>query len=98
MCEYFYSVLRIAHEFCVFDLYQNFLFFISNYHLARNARLQRPNGEIRNILPAILEHIDISHDRFYSGNNGGEKHTSSVKKEVLYSKIIQKESHPEVLR
>ena len=47
---------------CVFDLDPNVLFLISNYHFVRNARLQRPNGEIRNILPAILEHIDISHD------------------------------------
>ena len=34
--------------------------------------------------------IDISHGRFLNGKNGGEKHISSVKKEVLSRKIIQK--------
>ncbi|XP_043507185.1 uncharacterized protein LOC122527247 [Frieseomelitta varia] len=41
------------------------------------------NGEIRNTLPAILEIIDIFHDRFLSGKHGGKKHTSSVKKKLL---------------
>ena len=60
----------------------------------RNVRLQRSNGEIRNILPTILERIDISHDRFLSGNNGGRKHTASVKKSIQQNypegSIIQK--------
>ena len=33
------------------------------------------NGEIRNILPTILENIDISHDRVLGGKHGGRKHT-----------------------
>ena len=48
--------------------------------------------------PTILEIIDISHDRFLSGRvdfngdfNGGRKHTSFVKKEVSFRKIIEKE-------
>ena len=39
-CEYFPSSLRISHEFCAFDLNQNFLFFISLLFLAITA-LQR---------------------------------------------------------
>ena len=56
----------------------------------RNARLQRPNGETRNILPTIIEIIDISHDRFLNGKHGGREHASSVKKEVLFRRIIEK--------
>ena len=31
VCEYFHSLLKISHEFCVFDLDQSVLFFIPNY-------------------------------------------------------------------
>ena len=39
----------------------------------QNSRLQRPSGETRNILPTILEIIDIFHDRFLNGKNGGKE-------------------------
>ena len=65
-------------------------FFIISFQLTFRARIKfklikdhSANGEIRNILPAILEIIDITHDRFLSGKHGGKKHTSSVKKKVL---------------
>ena len=45
----------VIYEFCVFELDWHVLFFIPNYHFARNALLQRPNGETRNILPTIIE-------------------------------------------
>ena len=67
MYEYFRSFQKISYKFYVFDLDQSFLFFISSYQFVRNVRLQRPNGEIRNTLPTILEHIDIFHDRFLTG-------------------------------
>ncbi|XP_043525091.1 uncharacterized protein LOC122536656 [Frieseomelitta varia] len=58
----------------------------------------RSNGEICNTLPLILEYIDISHDRFLNGKNGGRKHTSSLKKKVLSRKSSRKKCYPEVLR
>ena len=58
----------VIYEFCVFDLVWHVLFFIPNYYFARNALLQRPNGETRSIFPTIIEIIDISHDRFLAGN------------------------------
>ena len=63
MCKYFRSSVSIYYEFCVFDLNYRFSFiFIPSYRFLQNARLQRPNGETRNILPTIIEIIDISHD------------------------------------
>ena len=67
----------------ILNMYQlNVICFYYNYSA---------NGEIRNIFPTILEHIDISHNRFSGGKHGGKKYTSSVKKKVLSRRIIQKE-------
>ena len=86
----YYILLHISfHEFCVLD--QKSLFFIPGYHFVQIERLQRPNGEIWNIRPTIIKIIDISHDRFLSGKHGGKGHASSVKKEALFRKVIQKE-------
>ena len=99
MYEYFRFSVRISHEFCVFDLDQSFLFlFFFSVGISRNMRLQRPSGELRNILPTILEYIDISHDRFLNGKNGGRKNISALKKKVLSRKSSRKKCHLEVLR
>ena len=40
--------------------------------------------------------IDISHDRFLSGKNGGKKHTSSVKGEILEKNHPRKSSQVKI--
>ena len=76
----------------------NFVYLISEFFIFYSKlsfrRLQRPNGEIRNVLRTILER-----NRYFSGSisnrevavkDGGEMHTASVEKEVLSRKITQK--------
>ena len=78
--------------------FYEYLSFLSQVNLLYEIRSEvklvkdyNANGEIRNTLPTIFEHIDIFHDRFSNGNHGGKEHVSSVKKEAFSRKIIQKE-------
>ena len=61
---------------------QNFLFFIPSYHFAKCA-ITALNGEIRNILPMILEPNRYFSRSIFNGKHGGKEHVSFVKKKVL---------------
>ena len=80
----------MSHEFCVFDLNWSFLFFIPRYHVkCAITAPQRWSMEYTSHDSWIV--IDISHDRFLNGKHGWREDASSVKKKVLFRRIIQKE-------
>ena len=93
------NIFVLFKEFLINFMYliwtRVFLFFISSYQFVRNVRLQRPNGQIRNTLPTILEHIDIFHDRFLTGK-WRLKWRNEAHRICKEERIIQKNHQKEV--